>query len=106
MLADKLLAKMDYDCDREIRTLELLKIRFGDSNMHNCEVCLLIHGIPGQYLWNQETHVAWHLLDAALFESVAGDLLVPVSSCLGFSPDDLATLPCRSCSRTWLTPSG
>ena len=38
MLADKLLAKMDYDCDREIRTLELLKIRFGDSNMHNCEV--------------------------------------------------------------------
>ena len=38
MLADKLLAKMDYDCDREIRTLELLKIRFGDSNMHHCEV--------------------------------------------------------------------
>ncbi|KAK9838770.1 hypothetical protein WJX74_003024 [Apatococcus lobatus] len=40
MLADKLLAKMDYDCDREIRTLELLKIRFGDSNMHNCEIML------------------------------------------------------------------
>lgn len=38
MLADKLLAKIDYDCDRDIRTLELLKIRFGDSNMHNCEV--------------------------------------------------------------------
>lgn len=38
MLADKLLAKADYDCDREIRTLELLKIRFGDNNMHNCEV--------------------------------------------------------------------
>ena len=37
MLAEKLLAKDDYDCDREIRTLELLKIRFGDSNLLNCE---------------------------------------------------------------------
>lgn len=27
MLADRLLAKDDYDCEREIRTLELLKIR-------------------------------------------------------------------------------
>ena len=37
MLAEKLLAKDDYDCDKEIRTLELLKIRFGDSNLLNCE---------------------------------------------------------------------
>lgn len=27
MLADRLLAKEEYDCVREIRTLELLKIR-------------------------------------------------------------------------------
>ncbi|KAK9820288.1 hypothetical protein WJX72_008627 [[Myrmecia] bisecta] len=40
MLADKLLAKTDYDCDREIRTLELLKLRFGDTNLHNCEVMI------------------------------------------------------------------
>lgn len=26
MLADRLLAKSDYDCDRELRTLELLKV--------------------------------------------------------------------------------
>ena len=39
MLADKLLSKTDYNCDREIRTLELLKLRFGDANLHNCEVC-------------------------------------------------------------------
>lgn len=39
MLADKLLAKADYDCSREVRTLELLKLRFGDANLHNCEVC-------------------------------------------------------------------
>ncbi|KAK9825161.1 hypothetical protein WJX81_008683 [Elliptochloris bilobata] len=40
MLADKLLAKADYDCSREVRTLELLKLRFGDANLHNCEVML------------------------------------------------------------------
>ncbi len=38
MLSDKLLSKTDYSCDREIRTLELLKLRFGDANLHNCEV--------------------------------------------------------------------
>jgi anaphase-promoting complex subunit 2 len=27
MLAERLLAKGDYDCEKEIRTLELLKIR-------------------------------------------------------------------------------
>ena len=37
MLAEKLLAKGDYDCDKEIRTLELLKIRFGENNLLNCE---------------------------------------------------------------------
>ncbi|DBA88589.1 hypothetical protein WJX77_003031 [Trebouxia sp. C0004] len=40
MLSDKLLSKIDYNCDREIRTLELLKLRFGDANLHNCEVML------------------------------------------------------------------
>ena len=42
MLADRLLAKTDYDCDREIRTLELLKLRFGDTNLNNCEVGRLL----------------------------------------------------------------
>ena len=37
MLAERLLAKSDYDCDKEIRTLELLKIRFGENNLLNCE---------------------------------------------------------------------
>jgi len=37
MLADRLLAKADYDCSREVRTLELLKLRFGDVNLHTCE---------------------------------------------------------------------
>lgn len=41
MLSDKLLSKTDYNCDREIRTLELLKLRFGDANLHNCEASLL-----------------------------------------------------------------
>lgn len=40
MLAEKLLTKTDYDTQREIRTLELLKLRFGDANLHSCEVML------------------------------------------------------------------
>ncbi|CAM6090151.1 unnamed protein product [Calypogeia fissa] len=40
MLAEKLLNKSDYDTDRNIRTLELLKLRFGENNMHGCEIML------------------------------------------------------------------
>ncbi|KAJ9174255.1 hypothetical protein P3X46_017299 [Hevea brasiliensis] len=40
MLAEKLLNKSDYDIDSEIRTLELLKIHFGDSSMQRCEIML------------------------------------------------------------------
>ncbi|CAO2829557.1 unnamed protein product [Amaranthus hypochondriacus] len=40
MLAEKLLNKSDYDIDTEIRTLELLKIHFGESSMHKCEIML------------------------------------------------------------------
>jgi anaphase-promoting complex subunit 2 len=38
MLADKLLAKLDYNTDKEVHTLELLKLRFGDMSMRNCQV--------------------------------------------------------------------
>ncbi|PKU60855.1 anaphase-promoting complex subunit 2 isoform X2 [Dendrobium catenatum] len=38
MLAEKLLNKSDYDIDSEIRTLELLKIHFGESSMQKCEI--------------------------------------------------------------------
>ncbi|XP_043725426.1 anaphase-promoting complex subunit 2 isoform X2 [Telopea speciosissima] len=40
MLAEKLLNKTDYDVDSEIRTLELLKIHFGESSMQRCEIML------------------------------------------------------------------
>ncbi|KAM3706769.1 hypothetical protein ACJW31_03G175500 [Castanea mollissima] len=40
MLAEKLLNKSDYDIDSEIRTLELLKIHFGESSMQKCEIIL------------------------------------------------------------------
>ena len=43
MLAEKLLSKGGYDCDREIRTLELLKLRFGEVNLLNCEARLSPH---------------------------------------------------------------
>ena len=38
MLSDRLLSKPGYDCSREIRVLELLKLRFGEAQLHNCEV--------------------------------------------------------------------
>jgi len=40
MLADRLLAKTNFDCDRELRTLELLKVRFGEASLHAPEVML------------------------------------------------------------------
>jgi len=40
MLAARLLSKGGYDCEREIRTLEMLKIRFGEAELHQCEVML------------------------------------------------------------------
>ena len=42
MLSDKLLSKTDYNCEREIRTLELLKLRFGETNLHSCEVSFAV----------------------------------------------------------------
>ncbi|KAL6778964.1 APC2 [Auxenochlorella protothecoides x Auxenochlorella symbiontica] len=40
LLADRLLTKQGYDCDRELRTLELLKLRFGDAVLHTAEIML------------------------------------------------------------------
>ena len=40
LLADRILTQMDYDMDREIRNLELLKLRFGENQLHQCEVML------------------------------------------------------------------
>lgn len=72
MLADKLLAKPDYDCDREIRTLELLKLRFGEGNLHNCEVGLVITGV---------LMAGFHFLNLAI-ESESSKR--PLSHCLVF----------------------
>ncbi|KAJ1271596.1 hypothetical protein BS78_06G139500 [Paspalum vaginatum] len=40
MLAEKLLNKSDFEIDSDIRTLELLKIHFGESSMQKCEIML------------------------------------------------------------------
>ena len=40
MLAEKLLGKSNYDTEREMHALELLKLRFGETSLHNCEVML------------------------------------------------------------------
>ncbi|XP_057716916.1 anaphase-promoting complex subunit 2 [Corythoichthys intestinalis] len=40
VLADRLLQMPNYHTAREIRNVELLKLRFGESHMHYCEVML------------------------------------------------------------------
>jgi hypothetical protein len=40
LLSERLLQKAEYDTERELRTLELLKRRFGEFKMLNCEVML------------------------------------------------------------------
>ncbi|XP_028171394.1 anaphase-promoting complex subunit 2 [Ostrinia nubilalis] len=40
LLADRLLAQSVINTDKEIRYLELLKVRFGESQLHFCEVML------------------------------------------------------------------
>ena len=40
ILAEKLFSNISYFSDNEVATLELLKIRFGEESLHNCEVML------------------------------------------------------------------
>ena len=40
LLADRILTYFNYDTEKEIRYLELLKLRFGESQLHYCEVML------------------------------------------------------------------
>ncbi|TSL28198.1 Anaphase-promoting complex subunit 2 [Bagarius yarrelli] len=40
VLADRLLQQLNYNTAREIRNVELLKLRFGESHMNFCEVML------------------------------------------------------------------
>lgn len=40
MLADKLLVNTDFNTDKEVHNLELLKLRFGEASMRQCEVMI------------------------------------------------------------------
>lgn len=40
MLGNKLMKKANFDTDFETRTLELLKLRFVESELHHCDVML------------------------------------------------------------------
>jgi len=40
LLAERLLTEFSFDTHRDVRHVELLKLRFGDSSLHNCEVML------------------------------------------------------------------
>ncbi|KAL6069171.1 Anaphase-promoting complex subunit 2 [Balamuthia mandrillaris] len=54
MLADRLLAVVDYDTDQEIRTLELLKLRFGDVALHECQI--MVQDLADSKRINQYVH--------------------------------------------------
>lgn len=40
LLAERLLTQLDFNPEKEIRNLELLKLRFGETLLHSCEVML------------------------------------------------------------------
>ncbi|GFS60495.1 anaphase-promoting complex subunit 2 [Trichonephila inaurata madagascariensis] len=40
LLADRILTTFSYNTDKELRYLEMLKLRFGESQLHCCEVML------------------------------------------------------------------
>ncbi|KAJ8670804.1 hypothetical protein QAD02_002063 [Eretmocerus hayati] len=40
LLADRLLTQLNYQTERELRQLELLKRRFGEQQLHHCEVMI------------------------------------------------------------------
>ena len=40
MLAEKLVHKIGFDCTKELKTLELLKIRFGEAALQNAEIMM------------------------------------------------------------------
>jgi anaphase-promoting complex subunit 2 len=40
MLAEKLFAITDFNTDKQLRTVELLKLKFGESSLQNCEIML------------------------------------------------------------------
>nr|CAB3484912.1 unnamed protein product [Digitaria exilis] len=100
MLAEKLLSKSDFEIDSDIRTLELLKIHFGESSMQKCEIMLndLIDSkrtnsniktsllktsqtVPGQ----EEAGISHDVLDATIISSnfwppiQTEDIVVPAS---------------------------
>ncbi|XP_047064120.1 anaphase-promoting complex subunit 2-like [Lolium rigidum] len=100
MLAEKLLSKSDFDIDSDIRTLELLKIHFGESSMQKCEIMLndlidskrtnsniktsllrTVETVAGQ----EEAEMSHDVLDATIISSnfwppiQTEDLMVPAS---------------------------
>ncbi|GJQ10724.1 hypothetical protein GpartN1_g2515.t1 [Galdieria partita] len=39
-LADRILKSLDFQLDKEMRNVELLKLRFGESSLHSCDIML------------------------------------------------------------------
>ncbi|XP_049784564.1 anaphase-promoting complex subunit 2 isoform X1 [Schistocerca cancellata] len=86
LLADRLLSQFNYNTEKEIRYLELLKLRFGEAQLHYCEVMLKdvydskrinahLHSDPNFSLEQQKFPVCAMVLSAQFWPPFKGDTL-------------------------------
>jgi len=80
ILSEKLLGKKDYDTEREVRTVELLKLRFGDSSLHSCEVMLKDFADSRRFNHNLHTSLRNRLWTEQIDTAVLSHLYWPLQA--------------------------
>ncbi|XP_034109479.1 anaphase-promoting complex subunit 2 [Drosophila nasuta] len=66
LMADRLLSQLDFNSEKEIRNLELLKIRFGESLLHSCEV--MLKDVTDSKRINAHIHGDGNINESTLFD--------------------------------------
>ncbi|KAF1313781.1 Anaphase-promoting complex subunit 2, partial [Globisporangium splendens] len=78
MLADKLLQNLEYNTDRDVQTLELLKLRFGEESLQQCEI--MVRDIEDSKRINLNIQSTRAKKAAAATSDAASKPLVPVDA--------------------------
>jgi anaphase-promoting complex subunit 2 len=65
LLAERLLTQLDFNPEKEIRNLELLKLRFGETLLHGCEV--MLKDI------SDSKRINAHIMESSTFTSAANE---------------------------------
>lgn len=73
MLAQKLVANVTYDTGREVETLELFKVRFGEACMHQCEIMVRDVGDSKRLNANVHTTIKAKTANKAASEGAVND---------------------------------